>query len=154
MTSRGSSAEMIRDAAAEISKYRERLVGCLRDDDQVTLDIGKPVFLRRGSRSKTGADNKLADDNRRPGPWRRICQDACRDGAAKVHAAARNPQAVTLGHVVALKLDVTSDEDAVAAAHPLIRLSYDDDIACRILLGSHPTANQRAPCDNNNLHNC
>ena len=37
-------------------------------------------------------------------------------GAAKVYAAARNPKAVTLKGVVALKLDVTSDEDAVAAA--------------------------------------
>jgi NAD(P)-dependent dehydrogenase (short-subunit alcohol dehydrogenase family) len=41
-------------------------------------------------------------------------------GAAKVPAAARNPQAVTPRDVVALKLAVTSDEDAVAAAraHP------------------------------------
>ena len=37
-------------------------------------------------------------------------------GAAKVYAAARNPQAVTLKGVVPLKLDVTSDEDVVAAA--------------------------------------
>ena len=37
-------------------------------------------------------------------------------GAAKVYAAARNPEAVALKGVVALKLDVTSDEDAVAAA--------------------------------------
>ena len=37
-------------------------------------------------------------------------------GAAKVYAAARNPKAVTLMGVVPLKLDVTSDEDAVAAA--------------------------------------
>ena len=37
-------------------------------------------------------------------------------GAAKVYAAARNPEAVTLKGVVPLKLDVTSDEDAVAAA--------------------------------------
>ena len=36
-------------------------------------------------------------------------------GAAKVYAAARNPKAVTLMGVVPLKLDVTSDEDAVAA---------------------------------------
>ena len=36
--------------------------------------------------------------------------------AAKVYAAARNPKAVTLMGVVPLKLDVTSDEDAVAAA--------------------------------------
>src|SRR5215472_10695712 len=36
--------------------------------------------------------------------------------AAKVYAAARNPEAVTLTGVVPLKLDVTSDEDAVAAA--------------------------------------
>ncbi len=36
--------------------------------------------------------------------------------AAKVYAAARNPEAVTLMGVVPLKLDVTSDEDAVAAA--------------------------------------
>ena len=34
--------------------------------------------------------------------------------AAKVYAAARNPQAITLKGVVPLKLDVTSDEDAVA----------------------------------------
>jgi NAD(P)-dependent dehydrogenase (short-subunit alcohol dehydrogenase family) len=34
-------------------------------------------------------------------------------GAAKVYAAARNPEAVTLKGVVPLKLDVTSDEDAV-----------------------------------------
>ena len=37
-------------------------------------------------------------------------------GAAKVYAAARNPQAVTLKGVVPLKLDVTSDEDAATAA--------------------------------------
>ena len=37
-------------------------------------------------------------------------------GAAKVYAAARNPDAVTLKGVVPLKLDVTSDEDVVAAA--------------------------------------
>jgi NAD(P)-dependent dehydrogenase (short-subunit alcohol dehydrogenase family) len=37
-------------------------------------------------------------------------------GAAKVYAAARNPKAVTLNDVVTLKLDVTSDEDVVAAA--------------------------------------
>ena len=37
-------------------------------------------------------------------------------GAAKVYTAARNPKAVTLMGVVPLKLDVTSDEDAVAAA--------------------------------------
>src|SRR5215467_9929336 len=37
-------------------------------------------------------------------------------GAAKVYAAARNPQAVTLKGVVPLKLDVTRDEDVVAAA--------------------------------------
>jgi NAD(P)-dependent dehydrogenase (short-subunit alcohol dehydrogenase family) len=37
-------------------------------------------------------------------------------GAAKVYAAARNQEAVTLLGVVPLKLDVTSDEDAVAAA--------------------------------------
>src|ERR1700747_2764135 len=37
-------------------------------------------------------------------------------GAAKVYAAARNPEAVTLAGVVPLKLDVTSDEDAAAAA--------------------------------------
>ncbi len=37
-------------------------------------------------------------------------------GAAKVYAAARNPEAVTLKGVAPLKLDVTSDEDAVAAA--------------------------------------
>jgi NAD(P)-dependent dehydrogenase (short-subunit alcohol dehydrogenase family) len=36
--------------------------------------------------------------------------------AAKVYAAARNPEAVTLMGVVPMKLDVTSDEDAVAAA--------------------------------------
>jgi len=38
-------------------------------------------------------------------------------GAAKVYAGSRNPEAVTLKGVVPLKLDVTSDEDAVAAAH-------------------------------------
>jgi NAD(P)-dependent dehydrogenase (short-subunit alcohol dehydrogenase family) len=37
-------------------------------------------------------------------------------GAAKVYAAARNPEAITLKGVVPLKLDVTSDEDVVAAA--------------------------------------
>jgi NAD(P)-dependent dehydrogenase (short-subunit alcohol dehydrogenase family) len=37
-------------------------------------------------------------------------------GAAKVYAAARNPQAVTLKGVVPLKLDVTSDEDVATAA--------------------------------------
>jgi NAD(P)-dependent dehydrogenase (short-subunit alcohol dehydrogenase family) len=37
-------------------------------------------------------------------------------GAAKVYAAARNPKAVTLKGVVPLKLDVTSDEDVIAAA--------------------------------------
>ena len=37
-------------------------------------------------------------------------------GAAKVYAAARNPETVTLRGVVPLKLEVTSDEDVVAAA--------------------------------------
>src|SRR5277367_6158539 len=37
-------------------------------------------------------------------------------GAAKVYAAARNPEAVTLMGVVPLKLDVTRDEDVAAAA--------------------------------------
>ena len=37
-------------------------------------------------------------------------------GASKVYAAARNPEAGTLKGVVPLKLDVTSDEDVVAAA--------------------------------------
>jgi NAD(P)-dependent dehydrogenase (short-subunit alcohol dehydrogenase family) len=37
-------------------------------------------------------------------------------GAAKVYAAGRHPEAVTLDGVVPLKLDVTSDEDAAAAA--------------------------------------
>ena len=37
-------------------------------------------------------------------------------GAAKVYAAARNPETVVLKGVVPLKLDVTSDEDVVAAA--------------------------------------
>ena len=37
-------------------------------------------------------------------------------GAAKVYAATRRPEAVNLKGVVTLKLDVTSDEDAVAAA--------------------------------------
>src|SRR6516225_6185656 len=37
-------------------------------------------------------------------------------GAAKVYAAARNPEAVTLKGVVPLKLDVTSDEDVAAVA--------------------------------------
>jgi NAD(P)-dependent dehydrogenase (short-subunit alcohol dehydrogenase family) len=36
--------------------------------------------------------------------------------AAKVYGAARNPEAVTLRGVVPLKLDVTSDEDVIAAA--------------------------------------
>ena len=38
-------------------------------------------------------------------------------GAARVYAAARNPAAITMTGVVPLKLDVTSDEDAIAAAH-------------------------------------
>jgi NAD(P)-dependent dehydrogenase (short-subunit alcohol dehydrogenase family) len=37
-------------------------------------------------------------------------------GAAKVYAAARNPEAITLKGVVPVKLDVTSDEDVAAAA--------------------------------------
>ncbi|MBV8442940.1 MAG: SDR family oxidoreductase [Hyphomicrobiales bacterium] len=37
-------------------------------------------------------------------------------GAAKVYAAARNPEAVTLTGVVPLKLDVASEEDVAAAA--------------------------------------
>ena len=37
-------------------------------------------------------------------------------GAAKVYAAARNTKAVTLKGVMPLKLDVTSQEDVVAAA--------------------------------------
>ena len=37
-------------------------------------------------------------------------------GAAKVYAAARTPEAVTLKGVTPLKLDVTNDADAVAAA--------------------------------------
>jgi len=37
-------------------------------------------------------------------------------GAAKVYAAARNPEAVALKGVVPLKLDVTSDDDVGAAA--------------------------------------
>jgi NAD(P)-dependent dehydrogenase (short-subunit alcohol dehydrogenase family) len=37
-------------------------------------------------------------------------------GAVKVYAAARNPETVTLKGVVPLKLEVTSDEDVVAAA--------------------------------------
>jgi NAD(P)-dependent dehydrogenase (short-subunit alcohol dehydrogenase family) len=37
-------------------------------------------------------------------------------GAARVYAAARNPDAITLKGVVSLKLDVTNDEDATAAA--------------------------------------
>ena len=37
-------------------------------------------------------------------------------GAAKIYAAARNPEVVTLKGVVPLKLDVTSDEDVAAAA--------------------------------------
>jgi len=45
-------------------------------------------------------------------------------GAAKVYAAARNPEAMTLTGVVPLKLDVTSDEDAVAAA----RVAGDIDL--------------------------
>ena len=49
-------------------------------------------------------------------------------GAAKVYAAARNPEAVTLKGVVPLKLDVTSDEDAVAAARVAgnVNLLVDD----------------------------
>ena len=35
-------------------------------------------------------------------------------GAAKVYAAARNPEAVALKGVVPLKLDVTSDEEVAA----------------------------------------
>ena len=38
-------------------------------------------------------------------------------GAARIYAAARSPEEVTLKGVVALKLDVTSDEDVIAAAH-------------------------------------
>ena len=45
-------------------------------------------------------------------------------GAAKVYAAARNPDAITLAGVVPLKLDVTSDEDAIAAA----RVAADVDL--------------------------
>ena len=37
-------------------------------------------------------------------------------GALNVYAAARNPEAVSLKGVVPLKLDVTSDEDVIAAA--------------------------------------
>jgi NAD(P)-dependent dehydrogenase (short-subunit alcohol dehydrogenase family) len=37
-------------------------------------------------------------------------------GAAKIYAAARNPEAITLKGVVPLKLDITSDEDVAAAA--------------------------------------
>jgi NAD(P)-dependent dehydrogenase (short-subunit alcohol dehydrogenase family) len=37
-------------------------------------------------------------------------------GAAKVYAAARNPEAVTLKGVTPIKLDVTNDNDAAAAA--------------------------------------
>ena len=37
-------------------------------------------------------------------------------GAVKVYAAARNPEAVTLKGVAPLKLDVTNDEEAAAAA--------------------------------------
>jgi NAD(P)-dependent dehydrogenase (short-subunit alcohol dehydrogenase family) len=37
-------------------------------------------------------------------------------GAAKVYAAARSTNAVTLKSVMPLKLDVTSEEDVVAAA--------------------------------------
>ena len=44
--------------------------------------------------------------------------------AAKVYAAARNPAAITLRGVVPLKLDVTSDEDVVAAA----RVAADVDL--------------------------
>ena len=37
-------------------------------------------------------------------------------GAARVYAAARNPDTITLKGVVSLKLDVTKDKDATAAA--------------------------------------
>ncbi|WP_298355628.1 SDR family oxidoreductase [Rhodoblastus sp.] len=45
-------------------------------------------------------------------------------GAKKVYAAARNPENVALKGVTALKLDVTSDEDAVEAA----RVASDVDL--------------------------
>jgi NAD(P)-dependent dehydrogenase (short-subunit alcohol dehydrogenase family) len=44
-------------------------------------------------------------------------------GAAKVYAAARNPETVTLKGVVPLKLDVTSDDDVIAAARAASNVS-------------------------------
>jgi NAD(P)-dependent dehydrogenase (short-subunit alcohol dehydrogenase family) len=45
-------------------------------------------------------------------------------GAAKVYAGARDPKSITLEGVVPLKLDVTSDQDAAAAA----RVAQDVDL--------------------------
>ena len=40
------SAEMIKEVAAEIGKYRERLVRCLHDDDQLLVAYALLVFKR------------------------------------------------------------------------------------------------------------
>src|SRR5215467_10889121 len=40
------SAEMIKEIAAEIGKYRERLVRCLHDDDQLLVAYALLVFKR------------------------------------------------------------------------------------------------------------
>jgi hypothetical protein len=40
------SAEMIKGIAAEIGKYRERLVRCLHDDDQLLVAYALLVFKR------------------------------------------------------------------------------------------------------------
>ena len=40
------SAEMIKEVAAEIGKYRERLVRCLHDDDQLVVAYALLVFKR------------------------------------------------------------------------------------------------------------
>ena len=69
-------------------------------------------------RSKAGANNEscrmVTGANRGIGlAFARALKEM---GAAKVYAAARNPEAVTLDGVAPLKLNVTSDEDAAAAA--------------------------------------
>ena len=51
-------------------------------------------------------------------------------GAAKVYAAARNPEAVTLKGVVPLKLEVTSDEDVVAAARAAGNVNLPYEVIC------------------------
>jgi hypothetical protein len=40
------SVEMIKEVAAEIGKYRERLVRCLHDDDQLLVAYALLVFKR------------------------------------------------------------------------------------------------------------